>query len=61
MPKLSKELYQRRFEKQPITVVANMGTVNILYQRRFEKQPITYGSRCCGRFNYIKDDLRSNL
>ena len=35
------KLYQRRFEKQPITkLLVDMGYTR-LYQRRFEKQPIT--------------------
>ena len=35
-------LYQRRFEKQPITLVRMHWVARQLYQRRFEKQPITH-------------------
>ena len=35
-------LYQRRFEKQPITIDLPMPHGPQLYQRRFEKQPITH-------------------
>ena len=34
-------LYQRRFEKQPITLGLGCWPRLPLYQRRFEKQPIT--------------------
>ena len=34
-------LYQRRFEKQPITALSCHICITQLYQRRFEKQPIT--------------------
>ena len=34
-------LYQRRFEKQPITQFQHGKHTGLLYQRRFEKQPIT--------------------
>ena len=36
-----RKLYQRRFEKQPITACVKSALSTGLYQRRFEKQPIT--------------------
>ena len=38
----TRALYQRRFEKQPITPHWTHAISFALYQRRFEKQPITH-------------------